>query len=106
MLAEDASPKGWMLLSEKTSLRKLQLVQIAHDREFHPDVFGLPRVDQLRHYTLHVAKLVGLMAETCDDSSVWPDFRQRRLPDLLLFGIKLSTIANERLPEVLPADEF
>jgi hypothetical protein len=39
---------------------------VEHDRHFHPDVIGLRTLDQLRHYVLHLAKLVGVFAEAAD----------------------------------------
>jgi ParB-like chromosome segregation protein Spo0J len=79
------------------SWRQLQRAQWEHDRHYHPDVLGLSRYEQLRHYAFHLAKLAGAAAEAAngDDS----DFFARRLPDLLLFGLKLSTLTNEQLPD-------
>lgn len=76
----------------------LQRVQEQHDRHFHPDVFGLPRIEQLRHCALHAAKFPGALALLCDQRGSWHQFLDRRLPDMLLFGLKLSTIMHERLP--------
>src|SRR6266511_3508815 len=39
--------------------RDLQLVQIEHDCQYHPDVTGLAKIEQLRHYALHLMKIVG-----------------------------------------------
>jgi hypothetical protein len=77
------------------SWRDLQLVQVEHDRLFHPDVIGLHKLDQLRHYVLHLAKLVGVFAEAADLG----DLRTRRLPDCLLFAIKLRTVTGTRLAD-------
>lgn len=86
--ARDA--RGW---------RDLQLVQVEHDRHFHPDVIGLHKLDQLRHYVLHLAKIVGVFAEAAD----LDDLLARRLPDCLLFAIKLRTVTGTRLgDEPLP----
>jgi hypothetical protein len=76
--------------------RQLQRAQWEHDRHYHPDVLGLSRYEQLRHYAFHLAKLAGAAAQaaTGDDR----DFYARRLPDLLLFGLKLATLVNEQLP--------
>jgi hypothetical protein len=75
--------------------RELQQVQWQHDRHYHPDVLGLSRYEQLRHYAFHLAKLAGSAAQatTGDDH----DFYARRLPDILLFGLKLATLVNEQL---------
>lgn len=82
---------------EGATWRQLQQVQWDHDRHYHPDVLGLSRYEQLRHYAFHVAKLAGAAAEAAagDES----DFLTRRLPDLLLFGLKLATLTNEQLPD-------
>jgi hypothetical protein len=77
------------------SWRDLQLVQVEHDRHFHPDVIGLQKLDQLRHYVLHLAKLVGVFANAAD----LDDLRTRRLPDCLLFAIKLRTVTGTRLTD-------
>lgn len=78
----------------------LQEVQIEHDRRYHPDVFGLARIEQLRHCALHCSKLVGAIARRLDDPGYRYDFETRRLPDLLLFGIKIATLMGERLPDI------
>ncbi len=82
-----------------TTWSELQTVQAEHDRWYHPDVTGLARSDQLRHYAFHLSKLAGAIAEVTGDHERWPDFAERRLPDLLLFGIKLATVTGERLPD-------
>lgn len=79
------------------TLRDLQLAQIGHDRAFRPDVYGLPRYEQLRHCALHLAKLAGSAAEVYKNPSLLGDFHERRLPDTLLFGLKLATLADSRL---------
>jgi hypothetical protein len=76
--------------------RQLQRAQWEHDRNYHPDVLGLSRYEQLRHYAFHLAKLAAAAATEGDAER---DFLARRLPDLLLFGLKLATLVNEQLPE-------
>lgn len=83
-------------LRHATTWRQVQVAQLIHDRRFHPDVFGLSKLDQLRHYTLHVTKLAGLLVDADDDAS-WSTFVQRRLPDLAVFGVKLATACNHVL---------
>jgi hypothetical protein len=86
--------------------RELQMVQVDHDRFFHPDVWGLARMDQIRHCVFHLAKITGALADVQSDLGAWTDFENRRLPDLLLFGLKFATVTGQRLPdEVLPAAE-
>lgn len=79
--------------------RDLQLVQIQHDRFFHPDVFGLQKLDQLRHYSFHLSKLAGAFARWVMNEGLDEEISNRRLPDVLLFGVKLSTVMGEKLPE-------
>jgi hypothetical protein len=76
----------------------IQIAQVLHDRHFHPDVFGLSKIDQLRHYTFHVTKLAGLLIDAID-SNDWDGFVSRRLADLAIFGVKISTACNDRLPD-------
>lgn len=73
--------------------RDLQLVQVEHDRYYHADVVGLAKVEQLRHYALHLAKIVGSFAVASDAE----ELVSRRLPDTLLFAIKLQTVMGKRL---------
>jgi len=83
-------------LRHETTWRQVQVAQLIHDRRFHPDVFGLSKLDQLRHYTLHVTKLAGLLVDADDDAG-WSTFVQCRLPDLAVFGVKLATVCNHIL---------
>jgi hypothetical protein len=99
VLARPVSFDGERAVRAAASLRELQLAQVEHDREFRPDVFGLSRYEQLRHCALHLAKLAGSAADLYEDESRRSDFDRRRLPDLLLFGLKLATLADERLAE-------
>ena len=77
---------------------ELQRAQLLHDRQFHPDVFGLSKIDQIRHYTFHITKLAGLLADAID-SYGWPEFERDRLADLAIFGVKIATVCNSRLSE-------
>jgi hypothetical protein len=79
--------------------RDLQLVQAEHDRYYHADVIGLAKAEQLRHYALHLTKIVGAFAEPRDAAELFT----RRLPDTLLFALKLLTVMGKRFPdEALP----
>ncbi len=84
-------------LAKAHSWDEVQIAQVEHDRRFHPDVFGLSKVDQLRHYTFHVTKLAGLLLDAVD-LGAWDSFRDERLADIAVFGVKLATVCNERLP--------
>jgi len=75
--------------------RELQLVQVDHDRAYHPDVIGLARFDQLRHYAFHLAKIVGAFAAATDEA----ELVERRLPDTLLFALKLRTVMAQWLED-------
>lgn len=84
---------------EARSWHELQAVQYRHDQLYHPDVLGLQKLDQLRHYALHMSKLTGALATAMHDDAAAEDFSRRRLPDLLLFGLKLATVMGQRLPD-------
>jgi len=90
---------GATLATGAATLRELQLAQLEHDRRYHPDIVGLSKADQLRHCALHVAKLVGALAELSTGEAEHQDFVARRLPDLLLFGLKLATLCGESLDD-------
>ncbi|HTT93634.1 MAG TPA: hypothetical protein VMF55_03120 [Solirubrobacterales bacterium] len=81
-----------------TDWRALQLVQDVHDKAYHYDVVGLKKSDQLRHYALHLSKLVGACAGALREEVAEEDLVARRVPDMLLFGLKLSTVTAEKLP--------
>jgi len=85
-------------LRHAATWRQVQIAQLLHDRRFHPDVFGLSKLEQLRHYTLHVTKLAGLLVDAEAPDS-WRSFAQDRLPDLAVFGVKLATVCNRALPD-------
>jgi hypothetical protein len=75
--------------------RDLQLVQVEHDRHYHLDVAGMAKIEQLRHIALHLAKIVGAFAEP----RAADELLHRRLPDVVLFSIKLATVMGCRLPD-------
>jgi hypothetical protein len=79
--------------------RELQLVQLDHDRAYHLDVLGLTRAEQLRHYAFHAAKLAAAFARRARGEAPDDEIVKRRLPDVLLFGIKLATVMAETLPD-------
>lgn len=78
----------------------LQLVQVQHDRHFHPDVAGLSKYDQLRHYAFHLAKLAAAATGGLEDEQLRADVVERRLADTLLFGLTLATVMGQRLEQV------
>jgi hypothetical protein len=83
---------------EARSWRDLQLIQAKHDRLYHPDVMGLSKHEQLRHYAFHLAKLAGLAARAVlagDPLSC--DVAERMAADLTIFGVKLATVVNDTL---------
>jgi hypothetical protein len=81
----------------------LQLVQVQHDRHFHPDVAGLSKYDQLRHYAFHLAKLAAAVTGGLEDEQLRAEVVERRLADTLLFGLTLATVMGQRLePAPLP----
>jgi hypothetical protein len=90
---------GAQLAADARSWRDLQHAQIQHDLHYHPDVAGLTKYEQLRHYAFHVAKLAGAAADVAGGELTATEFCEKRLPDILLFGIKLSTVCNEKLSD-------
>lgn len=94
-LSYERAPDGSVAASGAKTWRDLQIVQANHDRYYHPDVLGLSKAEQLRHYAFHLAKLVGAFAASDDEA----ELRDRRLPDALLFAIKLRTVIAMRLPD-------
>lgn len=82
-----------------TTWRELQLVQIQHDRVYHPDIVGLPKGEQLRHFALHIAKLAGASAAVMRGTATQSDWLTRRVADMLLFGIKLATVSGQKLTD-------
>jgi len=96
---------GAAAIDDTASWRELQLLQIEHDRSYHPDVFGLAKADQLRHYALHLAKLAAAAADTARGFIAPEDFLVRRVPDMLLFGVKLATVTGEKLGDDRPHSE-
>lgn len=98
-LWSDGDLDGSALVGEANSWRDLQLAQVEHDRRYHPDIVGLSKADQLRHCALHLAKLTGALAEVASGEADHADFVAKRLPDLLLFGLKIATLAGEGLAE-------
>lgn len=100
-LDEDLS--GALALRLSTTWQEVQISQSIHDRQFHPDVFGLSKIDQMRHYTLHVAKLAGFMVDAVEFDD-WRSFAEGRLADLAIFGVKIATVCNEKLPDTAVAD--
>lgn len=77
----------------------VQRIQDEHDRYYRPDVYGLARSDQIRHSLLHLAKILGGLVAALDDPDSLRDFEERWLPDIVLFGVKLSTIIGQALDE-------
>ena len=89
---------GFEIMSQARTWHEFQLGQLAHDRQFHPDVFGLSGYEQLRHYSFHVTKLPWLLQEAVARQSL-DQFYATRLPDIALFGIKLAILIKQRLPD-------
>lgn len=78
--------------------RAIQQGQARHDAVYHPDVNGLAKIDQLRHYTLHLAKLAWLLQEAAGVTTADDDLRDR-ITDVLVFGVKLATVCGQLLPD-------
>jgi len=92
VLKHPAAFDGQAAVLAATTWRDLQVAQFEHDRYYHPDVSGLSKSAQLNHYALHLAKIVGAFALARDEE----ELTTRRLPDTLLFAIKLQTVMGQR----------
>lgn len=79
--------------------RELQRAQARHDAVYHPDVAGLAKIDQLRHYTLHLAKLAWLLQDAANEQDTGGDIVNERVPDVLVFGVKLATVCGQLLAD-------
>lgn len=79
--------------------RELQRAQARHDAVYHPDVSGLAKIEQLRHYTLHLAKLAWLLQDAAAANYAGGEIVQVRIPDVLVFGVKLATVCGQVLPD-------
>ncbi len=88
---------GGAAASRARTWQELQVVQIRHDLDYHPDVLGLSRADQVRHCALHLSKLAAWLARARTSSSAREEVVERRLADTLVFALKLSTLADETL---------
>lgn len=99
VLCHGASFDGPAAARRAETWRALQLVQVEHDRVYHPDVIGLAKWHQLNHYALHLGKLVGATAAAAKGDAPIADWVARRVPDMLLFGLKLATVSGEQLPD-------
>lgn len=95
VLAAPGSFDGRAAARAAQTWRDLQLVQAKHDLCYHPDVVGISKYEQLRHYAFHLAKLVGAFAEAREENELF----NRRLPDALLFAIKLRTVMGVHLAD-------
>lgn len=108
-LRSETSFDGGSALKQARTWREIQSAQANHDRHYHPDVNGLARAEQLRHYAFHVAKIAGALAMSARGELEQDEIRSRRLPDMVLFGVKLHTAMGVRLPDLgrevqLPAE--
>ena len=108
-LRNETSFDGGSALEQAKTWREVQSAQANHDRHYHPDVAGLSRAEQLRHYAFHIAKIAGALAMSAKGELEQDEIRERRLPDMILFGVKLHTTMGIRLPDLgrkvqLPAE--
>ena len=77
---------------------ELQVGQKIHDNHFHADVYNLSKYEQLRHYTLHAAKLPSRLSKALRTNDM-EEFCRQRLPDILALGVMLATLCGEELPK-------
>jgi hypothetical protein len=81
--------------------RDLQRFQAQHDAVYHPDVCGLAKIEQLRHYTLHLAKLAWMLQDHALEQKPLVAPERDRFVDILVFGVKLATVCGSLLPDEL-----
>ncbi len=91
---------GTKLLDQATTWRQLQLGQLAHDEQFHPDVWGMCPENRIHHYAFHLAKLPWQLAEAFEQNRL-DDFYRHRLADVAIFGVILATAIDLKLPDDL-----
>lgn len=97
LFAQGPELAGAHALDSADNWDQVQIGQIVHDRQFHPDVFGLPKIEQIRHYTFHITKLAGLLVDAIENKD-WITFQHQRLADIAIFGVKIATVCNIQLP--------
>ncbi len=78
-------------------LKELQKFQHDHDLRFHSDVMSWDKGKQLEHSTFHLAKLAGLFSTYCEkthhgESVDASRLFEERIPDILVFALKLSNL--------------
>ncbi len=89
---------GAETIASSSTWHDLQIGQLQHDKQFHPDVFGMSKHQQLRHYVLHIAKLPDYLSKATMENKM-AEFCQERLADIIAFGVKLATLRGEELAE-------
>ena len=90
---------GAVMLARAKTWRDIQEGQLQHDLQFHPDVYYNTKLYQIQHYTNHIGKLAGLLADAIDNCD-WDLFGDARLADVAIFGVKLATLCNIDLPNI------
>lgn len=93
-------------VQEAETLRDLQMAQVRHSLQLSPDVMGQSRANQLRHHSMHVSMLVSALAKQIKPDRPSEEFMSQQLPDMLTFGILISTALGERLPDIQATPEF
>lgn len=99
LMSKGDNPIKLKRVPDAKTWRDLQLVQIDHDRYYHPDVIGMKPWDQVRHHAFHLSKITGKIAEQVTVGHITDEFINTRLADMLLFGIVLATVSNQTLEE-------
>ena len=92
------APNGRELVLSASDWRGLQNAQITHNIYYNPDVTYMSRMNQMRHYAFHVAKLTGAVANQVE-SGPTEEFISTRLPDMLIFRVLIATTMSQKLPE-------
>lgn len=86
------------LLATAETWSDIQIAQMLHDRQFHPDVFGMSKINQLTHYTLHVMKIPSSVLQAASGEGTDGEL-EKRIVDIAVFGVKFATLKNVRLSD-------
>ena len=87
------------VIEEAETWRMLQVGQFLHDKQCHTNVINNIEDAQLRHYTLHLAKLPFHFSAALQANNMSHFFESGRFADLIAFGLKLATLRKRELPE-------
>lgn len=98
LLNEDPSLQAGPLTKDIT-WQKIQINQLIYDRQSEPNMLGIPKYEQVRHYALQITKLASLLFEATENNQL-KDFCDKHLADIAIIGVKLATLRGIKLPDL------